>query len=370
MTARRVGQKWRIDIKYKHPDGRLTRVRKVAVVQTKRGAQQEEQQIRLALLNGTYRREEEPKPKEIPKFSDFAEECLRTYFASHNRPRTVREKQRTLARAILPALGKLRLDEIRPRIIEGYKAERLAKGLAAKTVNEEVAIVQKILRIAVEWEIVEACPRFTRLKQPPPETDFLDFSEADRLIAAALEDGDPWGPMVFVGIRTGLRRGELRGLRWEDVDLVRGRIVVRVAADDLGELHPPKNGRTREVELGDEVTAVLRSHRHLRGRFVFCNEDGSMITNRQCESPLVRICRRAGLRQVGWHSLRHTFASHLVMRGAPMKAVQELLGHATLQMTLRYAHLSPDVRRDVVRLLDRSTPATNQGQHGGNAPAP
>lgn len=64
-------------------------------------------------------------------------------------------------------------------------------------------------------------------------------------------------------------------------------------------------------------------------------------------------CRKAGLRQVGWHALRHTFASHLAMRGAPLKAIQELLGHATIQMTMRYAHLSPDVSREAVRLLDR-----------------
>ena len=64
------------------------------------------------------------------------------------------------------------------------------------------------------------------------------------------------------------------------------------------------------------------------------------------------ICRLAGLRQVSWHVLRHTFASHLAMRGAPLKAIQDLLGHATIQMTMRYAHLAPEVARDAVRLLD------------------
>jgi len=66
-----------------------------------------------------------------------------------------------------------------------------------------------------------------------------------------------------------------------------------------------------------------------------------------------RACKRAGLRRIGWHVCRHTFASHLVMRGAPIKAVQELMGHSTMEMTMRYSHLSPDVRRDAVGLLDK-----------------
>ena len=70
---------------------------------------------------------------------------------------------------------------------------------------------------------------------------------------------------------------------------------------------------------------------------------------------LKRCCKRAKLRQIGWHCLRHTFASHLVMKGASLKSVQELLGHATMEMTMKYAHLSPQVRRDAVELLDMKT---------------
>ena len=81
-----------------------------------------------------------------------------------------------------------------------------------------------------------------------------------------------------------------------------------------------------------------------------------MLTKGATKHPLLRACKRAGLRQIGWHVLRHTFASHLVMKGAAIKAVQELLGHRTIKMTERFAHLSPDVRRDAVRLLDRSVP--------------
>jgi integrase len=77
-----------------------------------------------------------------------------------------------------------------------------------------------------------------------------------------------------------------------------------------------------------------------------------MLTHAQTRWPLKRALKSAGLRQIGWHSLRHSFASHLVVRGAPIQSVQELLGHSSIEMTMRYAHLSPDVRRDAAKLLD------------------
>ena len=123
-----------------------------------------------------------------------------------------------------------------------------------------------------------------------------------------------------------------------------------------GELTTPKNGKSREIPLGDDVSAAPKPHRHLRGGVVFCKKDGAMLTKGETKHPLWRACKRAGLRRIGWHVLRHTFASHLVMRGAPLKAAQELMGHTTIKMTERYAHLSPDVRKDAVRLLDRSVP--------------
>jgi site-specific recombinase XerD len=85
---------------------------------------------------------------------------------------------------------------------------------------------------------------------------------------------------------------------------------------------------------------------------VFCAPDGEMLTKGATKWPLYSACKRAGLRRIGWHVARHTFASHLVMRGVPIRTVQELLGHSTIEMTMRYAHLSPDARRAAVEVLD------------------
>jgi integrase len=157
--------------------------------------------------------------------------------------------------------------------------------------------------------------------------------------------------MIVVGLRTGLRIGELLALRWDDVDLVGGRVMVRRSVS-RGIIGTPKNGRSREIPLSDQALGALNGHRHLRGELVFSGGTGRLLNRGECKWPLWGACRRAGLRRVGWHTLRHSFASHLAMRGVPLKAVQELLGHSTMDMTMRYAHLSPDVRRDSVRLLD------------------
>lgn len=184
--------------------------------------------------------------------------------------------------------------------------------------------------------------------------------------------------MIPIAAFTGLRLGELRGLQWADVDLVAGRLHVRHAADDKGLLGPTKSGRTRIVDLPRRAIVLLRRHKHLRGSFVFCRENGSMLQTWHCESkskrechdsPFMKVCRKAGLRRMGWHGLRHTYASHLMMRGANLTEVKELLGHSSITMTMRYAHLSPAARKSAVSLLDEPAPERN-GYHLGTSEAP
>jgi integrase len=137
------------------------------------------------------------------------------------------------------------------------------------------------------------------------------------------------------------------------VDLTAGRLVVRRTLWHALE-GTPKGGRSREVPLSDDAVATLQVHRHLRGPCVFCEVDGKRLNHNRVTAVVPRTCARAGLaKRLTTHDLRHTFASHLVMRGVALKAVQDLLGHATIDMTMRYEHLSPDVKRDAVQLLDR-----------------
>jgi site-specific recombinase XerD len=116
--------------------------------------------------------------------------------------------------------------------------------------------------------------------------------------------------------------------------------------------------------MTEQLSRALKGQRHLRGNRVFLGSDGKPITRNEMKKPLWRICRRAGLRQIGWHVLRHTFCSHLAMQGAVPKAIQELAGHSSISTTMRYMHLAPAVLRETVRLLDR-----RDGRRGGSVTA-
>jgi integrase len=243
----------------------------------------------------------------------------------------------------------MKLDEIGPAKIEEWRAKKLAEGLSRKSANNLVACLARLLRLAVEWGALKQAPRVKLLRLEPSEFQFLHFEEVPRFLSAVPVE---WRTFVVLALKTGLRLGELLALRWEDVDLVAGRLVVRRTIW-MGHEGSPKSGRNCEVPLSGEAVAVLQAHRHLRGPHVFCKEDGRQLTHSLVRDIVPAACRRAGLaKRLTMHDLRHSFACHLVMRGVALKAVQELLGHATIEMTMKYAHLTPDVRRDAVQLLD------------------
>src|SRR5262249_17204665 len=332
--------------------GTIQRVQQASPVNTRRGAEQHGRQIRECLQNGTFGKE----IKEVPTFGNFSVKFL-THAKTNNKYSTLKAKQDILRKHLVPMFGNKRLDKIDSYQVEKYKAAKLDKGLSPKTINNHLTVFRKMMALAVDWHETDKLPKVSWMKVPKPDFDFLSFEEADRLVAAAEPD---WRTMVIVALHTGLRLGELTALQWDCVDLVAGRLVVKRNLY-RGRLGVPKNGRSRELPLSRSALRALKDHRHLRGRWVFCTPKGEPLNAyNRCENAIARQCRRAGLRPLGWDTLRHTFASHLVMRGAPLKAVQELMGHATIEMTMRYSHLTPQMSIETVRLLDA------RGQHGGD----
>lgn len=357
MAVRRIRNKWYVDFRFKHSDGRVERVRKRSPISSKAGAEEFERQLRTAMLNPS------EKPKEVPRFSVFAEDFMKTYVAANNKPSERSSKRCILKHHLLPAFGDESIDAIRRPAIEALKADKLGAGLSRKRVNNILACLGKILRYAHETEVIASVPKIKLLKLEPQKFDFLTFEEFERLLVAVEHDRERRA-LFLVGGEGGLRQGEVIALEWGDVDFAAGTLTVRRAVW-RGIVGSPKGGRERKLPMTARLKAALKAQRHLRGARVFCHSDGSPFTQSAIEAALRFACKKAGLRPMGSHVLRHSFCSHLAMRGAAPKAIQELAGHSTLAMTLRYMHLAPSALCEAIELLNAAP--SNFGQPLGNA---
>jgi len=203
----------------------------------------------------------------------------------------------------------------------------------------------------VEWGELERLPCTIKLLPNPRKTmGFHDFDQYERLLTIARKRGAETYLMILLGGDAGLRLGEIVALEWRDVDLQARRVTVQ-RSDWLGHVTVPKGGRSRQLPMTQRLTAALKSARHLRSDRVLCVSGGAPITRDRVIKAVRAAQRAAGIEQ-GVHILRHTFCSHLAMRGAPARAIQELAGHADLSTTQRYMHLSPAATEDAIRLLD------------------
>ena len=353
--------RWLFRKQVRLPEGRSERIFGVPATfglpNTRQGAEEAE---RLAIARLLTPPEAQPLPpevpsKEVPTVEAFAPLYLEISRIS-NKPSWASSKALILRRHILPRVGSLRLDEVTYHVVEDFKlhlvtaprSEKNPKPLHAKTVSLILHVLHRLLTVAKKRGLLSSVPEFEWIRIPLQEVDFLSFDEAPCLVAAARGE---WRSMIALALRTGLRRGELRALRWQDVDLEAGRLVVRqnIVRSIVGS---PKSGKPREIPLSAETVAMLKAHRHERGPLVFCTKTGGYLPETTTVDALHKTCKKAKLRRTGWHMLRHTFASHLAMRGVPIRVIQELMGHATIQMTMRYAHLSPCVTKSAVEVLD------------------
>jgi len=189
------------------------------------------------------------------------------------------------------------------------------------------------------------------LAVPKGSTRFYDFDDFERVVAAAKMMDARAYLLVLLSGEAGLRLGEMVALEWTDIDFVKRQMCVQRSAWK-GQVASPKGGRLRYVPLTTRLAAALRDHRHLRGPLVLYQDDGSPLTEGLVQGYVRRAARKAGLFKNGPHMLRHTFCSHLAMRGAPARAIQELAGHRDLTTTQRYMHLSPAALDSAIRLLE------------------
>ncbi|MFZ5479084.1 MAG: tyrosine-type recombinase/integrase [Myxococcota bacterium] len=337
------------------------RYRKKSPDNTRAGALAYETTLRAQLARGE---DIEARPKVEKNFGEFAAEWFDTYVRANNKPTEQTNKAGTLRYYLLPSFGKLPLSSVTVRQVESLKAELVKKGLAPKTINNHLTILKRCLACAVTWGELERAPHITPLRCPPVPVGFLSDEECARLLAAAADRTSR--AMMLTGLRTGLRLGELSALEWPDVDFER-RLLTVARSVVKGMVHSPKGNKVRHVPMTTDLVAELEVLPR-RSRIVFPDADGGHIPEWRARVMIRTACRRAGLPRMGWHRLRHTFATQLVSRGAPLRAVQQYLGHSTIAMTERYAHLAPDVFRHAIHVLEQPI-REGFGQPVGNAEA-
>lgn len=341
MSIRKIGTSIWIDFRF---DGK--RYRKRSPENSHVGAKAYEAVLRKRLARGeSIDRIDTPVEQ---TFEEFVTHWLETYVKTNNKPSEQRTKRVVLRVHLLPWFGKKTISAINAEEVERYKASRLTGNLSAKTINNHLTILRKCLSSAVEWGYLQSLPKITLLHTLPPDRDFLTIEEGVRLVHAA---NDPvWKAMILLALRTGMRFGEMCGLEWVNVNMELGVITVRRSIVE-GVVSSPKNHQQRFVPFPPTVAEALR-RLPKRGKLVFSRPNGLPLSHRIAGRAIHSACAVAGLRRVGWHTLRHSCASQLGMLRGTLFEAQRLLGHSSLQMTERYTHIVPALLHQAVSDLD------------------
>jgi integrase len=270
---------------------------------------------------------------------DFASDFL-THKAQGMRPRSYHRIRGIIIGHLVPILGRYYLFDLTMDKVVAYQTRRL-KYVSNATVNREVGTLRNMLNVAVQWKRLRANPirDLPKLKEPPGRLRFLSLKEIHTLLACCPPLPNRLKDMVMVALTTGMRRGEILGLRWDYIRLDNRLIILPIT----------KNNTVRVIPINDTLHRILSEMPEKTG-YVFGNGNGGHVGD--IKHSFTSACRKAGITDFRFHDLRHTYASHLAMRGVHIRALQELLGHKTLAMTQRYSHLAPEQLQNAVKLLD------------------
>jgi integrase len=311
MSVRKRYGKWWVDFRFNR-----RRYRKPSPDNTRAGAQAYETHLRYKLARGEPLDVEEKNTN----FKEFVGNWFETYVKNNNKHSEVISKESILRVHLIPYFGRLPLEKIGSLDIEKYKAEKLKEGLCAKTINNHISVIRTSFQSAVEWGIISTCPITKMLKTPPQKYDLLSIDECWLLVQTA---EDIWRDMIITALGTGLRFGELIALSWQDVDFEKRELTVRQAFA-RGVLGSPKSNKTRLIPMSAAVCKVLHNVTR-RAPFVFVDSNGKPLKQIASLKKLRRICRRAGLREIGWHCLRHYSESRTIPSELGAKYAQPVI---------------------------------------------
>jgi integrase len=277
-------------------------------------------------------------------FADAAAEFLR--YAEHDRgckASTLRDYRSNLEAHLLPAFGSMQLEEITPTAIDRWRGS--LTGLSNRTKNKLLVVMHGVIRRAQSVWALTTNPVASVERHPQRSSGDIDVFSPEEvlgLVRAAASEQD--GAIFLTAAFTGLRRGELLALRWRDVDFAGS--VIRVRASYAGgKLTTPKSGKVRSVPMA-RVVALALARLGRRERFlgeddlVFVGELGGYLDGSALRRRYGAALKRGGLRPLRFHDLRHTFGTRMIAK-ADIRRVQEWMGHADVQTTMRYLHYAP-----------------------------
>jgi len=250
-------------------------------------------------------------------------QCL--VYKTDNGKRSIDEDRRILKTQLLPAFGAERpVKDVSGKLIAHFERRRVGQ-VSAFTVRNELTVLRHMLRLAKRWGYLDQVPDIQLPKKPDDRQRYLEQDELARLLTASAKSKNPYlHAIVTLAVNTGMRKGEVLGLEWERINLSTSGIT----------LYRTKSGKPRGVPINQAVyDALVRLEPDLERRIglVFKRRAGAAWG--QVRTAFASACKKAGIERFRFHDLRHTAASHLVMRGASLNDVRELLGHFDLKVT-------------------------------------
>lgn len=319
---------------------------------------------------------------EVPTFKDYAEKWYKGHVCTNLKASSQRGARTLLDKRLLPAFGGKPLDAITREDIRTFcagametgrlKMKKAEDGTAVKTLARASVMgvawtLSAIFNMAIEDGILSANPaqrprRYIKAGDRKKEIQVLTLEEGKALLAAAKQHYARFYPLLAAALFTGMRQGELIALKWEDVDWHGKFIEVRRAVWE-GHVSTPKNGKGRRVDMSDHLAAVLKSHRRVLAaealeegktlnEWVFPSAERTLLDAANVRRSFSLSLKKAGLRQMRFHDLRHTFASWLIAAGESLPYVRDQLGHHSIGITVdTYGHLIPGANRGAVNRL-------------------
>ena len=339
---------------------------------TKGEAQQKLRMLLTSLDQGM------PLDSSKASLGEFLEKWMRDYVATNTAPSTKDGYHYIVRCHLIPKIGGIPLKKLQPAHLQQYYSEALVSGrrdgkggLSARTVQHHHRVLSEALSHAVKWGLIAR--NVAKSVDPPKpsraEISFLSPEDAERLLDVAEET--QYYSLIFTALYSGLRRGELLGLRWCDVDLFMATISVTQSLQRLsgGEfsIREPKSARSRRlVPMPPSLSILLRKHKEQQitqqetlgavvteSELVFCHPDGSPLDPSTVSHTFAKLARKAGLAGIRFHDLRHAHASLMLLTGADPKVISERLGHSSIAITMDiYAHILPGLQEEAVIRFD------------------